>query len=89
MAIRVKPTAKVKYTGSADFRELTEADFSKLSISHPSVTFTKGEPTELPVEVATALLTHELVSGEFKDVLAPEEVPASEEASSSDQLPLE
>ena len=84
MATKVKPTAKVKYTGSADFRELTEADFSKLSISHPGVTFTKGEPTELPVEVATALLTNELVFGEFGEVSTYEEAQ-HEEA----QLPFE
>lgn len=73
---------KVRYIGPADLRELTKADFGKLSVSQLKVTFTKGKVTELSAEVAAALLTHELVSGEFEEVLMPEEAPA-------DQLTLE
>lgn len=67
----------VKYTGTADFRELGSADFKKFGVEGGrKTTFARNEPTEVDDSLWPAL---EKI-GEFEQVQqdeAPAETPAS------------
>jgi hypothetical protein len=57
---------KVIYDGPSDFQEFSAADFKKADVEGKKVKFAQGEPTEVPDEVAQALLSEEGIFGDFK-----------------------
>lgn len=57
---------KVKYVGPADVRELGVDDLSRLDVLwEEALRFPRAVALELPEEVVEALVTSELVAGEF------------------------
>lgn len=75
----------IEYTGTADFKEYTAADFKKADIEGKKVVFQPGVPVEVDDEIADALTSNEGLFGEelFKEV----EAENAEEADSSQPKP--
>lgn len=59
----------VQYTGAANTRQLSAADFKKLGVDDQGkMEFSRMEPVEVSSAVAEALLNNELVGGNFEEV---------------------
>lgn len=74
---------ELKYRGRSDSRVLRKEDLVSMGLPSESdysqTTFNAGEPTKVSSEVATILLDHDLVKGEFEkheEPKAPESIPA-------------
>ena len=60
-------TKRIEYVGFADARGVGKEDFAKAEIDHKNLTFIKGQPVELPSDIADKLLSHAVFAGEFKE----------------------